>query len=355
MRITDIKAEKFPLKLLKPFQVAIGLITEIDTVIIRVDTDEGISGFGEGAGISFVTGETSDTIMMTLEALKPQLIGQNPFSIDHIHKLMDYAFVRNPSPKAAIDIALYDIMAKAAEQPLYAYLGGVKRTIETDLTIGIARPEIMAEEGKAIVARGFKHLKVKGGLDLEDDIEAIRLIRQAVGPDIHIKVDANQGYNVIECLEFMRRVRDYGVSFVEQPTPYWDVDGLARIRNLGALPVMADESLMQVQDAVRLIKQDAVDMMNIKLMKCGGLYRGLQINAIAEAANLPTMLGCMLESPVSIMAAAHMMSACPNIAYADLDSFMSFNQNDRIKSSFTMSGGVIDLGDAYGHGVTVDL
>lgn len=355
MKITAIHAAKIDLELKKPFKVAIGYITKVDTVVVRIDTDEGISGFGEGSGIPFVTGETSQSVLQTLKLFEKDLIGQNPFAIDHLHKLMDRTIVRNPAAKAAVDIALHDLCAKALGVPLYTFLGGVKRTVETDLTIGIDTPENMAEEAQEIISRGFTQLKVKTGIDLADDIRSLRLIREAVGDQVKIKVDANQGYTVTECLEFMEQVHDCDIELIEQPTPYWDVEGLVQIRKKASIPIMADESLMQVEDAVHLLRTGAVDMFNIKLMKCGGLHRGMQINSMAEAANVPTMLGCMTESPLSIAAAAHLVSACPNVQFVDLDSFLSFKDVGGVRHSFTIKGGMIDLGDAPGHGVEVDI
>ncbi len=355
MQIVDIRAEKMRFELVKPVVIALGTITHGETVIVKVSTDGGICGFGEGAGTTFVTGETNDTVIAAVELLKRELIGLDPLSIEHIHRVMDRAMIRNASAKAAIDIALHDIMAKNAKAPLYKLLGGTVNQIETDMTIMIDEPEVMSHEARELVERGFRFIKVKAGVNPDMDIEAIRQIRSAVGPSIHIKMDANQGWSANDCLRVMHAVREYGVDAIEQPVPYWDIDGLAYIRSKAPIKLMADESCFTPQDAMTLVKRDAVDIINIKLMKCGGLYRAAQINSIAEAAGVRCMLGCMLESKVAISAGAALVAARPNFLYGDLDSFLYFKDNSRIKGGFSFQNGKITFGEAYGLGIEVDM
>jgi len=355
MQITDIRAEKMRFELVKPIVISLGTITHGETVMVKVSTDEGICGYGEGAGTTFVTGETNDTVLAAVELLRQELVGLDPLSIEHIHRVMDRTIVRNASAKAAIDIALHDIMGKNARAPLYRLLGGAVSQIETDMTIVIDQPEVMAREASELVQRGFRFLKVKAGICAEADIEAIRQIRAAVGPGPHIKMDANQGWSVSDCLRVMRAVEEYGVDAVEQPLPYWDIDGLAFIRAKAPIKLMADESCFTPQDAMMLAKRNAVDIINIKLMKCGGLYRAAQINSVAEAAGIRCMLGCMLESRVGISAGAALVAARPNFLYGDLDSFLYFKDNGRIDGGFTFKDGRITFSEAYGLGIEVDM
>lgn len=355
MKITNIIAEKIGLDLKKPIKVAIGCISTVDTVIVKIETDLGISGFGEGSGLTFVTGENSDTILVILQLFKKELIGLNPFSIGYIHGVMDRIIERNTSAKAAIDIALYDIMAKYCKLPLYKFLGGVERIIDTDVTLGIEKPELMAIEAKERIQEGFSKLKIKCGLDLKHDIEAIKCIRDEIGAEPHLKVDANQGYTSNEAIEFMRKTKEFSIEYVEQPTRHDDIESLAHIKEQGLLPVMADESLKIPQDAIELIRRNAADLFNIKLMKCGGIYRAIQINEIGEAVNIKAMIGCMVESSVSISAAAHLMMACPNIVYGDLDSIFVLQDHPRIHRSMETINGTFKLSNSYGHGVEVDF
>ncbi|TQI69055.1 dipeptide epimerase [Clostridium sp. KNHs216] len=355
MVIKTIEAKKVNLELLHPVVVAIGSIHSCETVVVKVETEEGIVGYGEGIGVTFVTGETVDTILSAVGVLKNELIGLDPFAIDHIHNVMDRTLIHNASAKAAIDIALYDIMGKHAKMPLYRLLGGIADQMETDLTVMIGTPEEMTEEALQIVGRGFHHIKIKAGLHPEEDVEAVRRIREAVGPHIHLKIDANQGWSAGDSIRIIQKMAELGVEAVEQPVPAWDIDGLAYIRSKSPIPIMADESCFSPQDAAKLVKKDAVDIINIKLMKCGGLYRALQINTIAETNGVRCMLGCMMESRISISAGAALVASRPNFIYGDLDSFFYFKESPEIRGGFTCNGPRLQLSEEYGLGIKVDF
>jgi L-alanine-DL-glutamate epimerase-like enolase superfamily enzyme len=353
MKITEITAEKINLELVKPFTIALGTITESDNILVSVETDEGITGYGEGAAVPFVTGETPEIILAAVFALREGLIGLDPRSIGHIHRVMDETLVGNGAAKAAIDIALYDVIGKHAETPLYKLLGGHRSSVETDMTVGIDRPEIMAQTAAELVAQGFRQIKIKAGIRPEDDVEAVRLIRKAVGPDIRLKVDANQGWSAGDAMMTIASLAACGVDAVEQPVPAWDVEGLAAVRAKAPIKIMADESCFTPQDALRLVARGAVDMINIKLMKCGGLYPAMQINAIATAAGIPCMVGCMLESRLAIAAGAAFIASDPNIVYGDVDSFRDFKENGIVSGGFDFDCPTICLTEAPGLGVTV--
>lgn len=349
MKITSITARKVEVALETPFVVSLGTITSCETVYVKIATDEGLVGYGEGAGITFVTGETNDTVINTIKLLEPVILGQSPYSIEHIHRKMDEMIVRNSSAKAAIDLALYDLMAKGANQPLYRYLGGVSSTVEIDMTIGIDTPEKMAQKAVKLVGEGYRHIKVKAGIDDDQDKAAIRLIRQAV-PNARLKVDANQGWTAHRALAMLRVYAQEGVEALEQPVPYWDLAGLQYVRERSPLPIMADEGCFSAQDAAKIAKAGAADVINIKLMKCGGLYRALQINSVAEASGINCMLGCMLESRLSIAAGAALVASHPNFIYADLDSFLEFSDTSLLRTGFDYHAPMIHLSDKPGIG-----
>lgn len=354
MVITRVTAKKVSVPLVKPFIVSIGTVTSGEVVFIKLETDCGLTGYGEAAGVTFVTGETSDTVLGAISLFEPILLNQDPYAIEHIHRAMDELLVGNGAAKAGVDIALYDLMSKAAGLPLYRFLGGVSGQIESDMTICLNPPETMAEFAAKHVSEGYREIKIKAGVDPEQDIRAIRLIREAA-PEAHLKVDANQGWTVAVALRVMREYEKYGVGAVEQPVPYWDVAGLREIRMRSSIPVMADESCFSPQDAFKIARSEAADILNIKLMKCGGLYRAGQISAIAEAAGLRCMLGCMVESRLSIAAAAAFVAARPNVIYTDLDGFHDFNDSFIIKSAFDYDTPFIKLPDTPGLGVEVDF
>jgi len=354
MKITKISSKAIDIPLIKPFVVSIGVVRSCAVVLVKIETDAGVTGYGEGAATSFVTGETNDTVLSAVTLFSTVLIGQSPFAVGRIHHTMDAMLVGNGSAKAAIDMALYDIMSKAAGLPLWEFLGAPSGEIETDMTIGLSTPKEMAATAAKLAVEGYREIKVKAGLDERQDIEAIQLIR-AAAPDVHLKLDANQGWCVSQAHRLLREYAKHGVEAVEQPVPYWDIEGLAEVRAKSSVAIMADESCFTPHDAVRIIRSSAADIINIKLMKCGGLYRASQICAIAEAAGVKCMLGCMMESRVSIAAAAAFVAANQNVVYADLDSFVEFDDTSFVKSGFDFDVPYIKLPNAKGLGVDVDF
>lgn len=354
MIITDIKFEKKRLQFKQAFVVALGVIEYCESMIVKVVTDEGLVGYGEAAPFAPVTGEYIDGVAAALNAFKKALIGENPMAIDRIHSIMDRITVGNTSAKAAIDIAMYDIIGKALNMPLYMVLGGHSNKLVTDCTLGIKSPEEMAKAALELVNQGYSILKVKVGIDPSEDINIIKTLRETVGDNIHLRVDANQGWNVSTAIEVLREFEKYGIDECEQPLPYWDIEGLRRVRDNSRIKIMADESLHSPKDAIRLIQAQAVDMFNIKLMKCGGLYKALQINSIGESAGVNCMVGCMAETKLAISAGASLIAAQHNITDGDMDGYLDFDCDD-INGSFTVERGIMTLSDKPGLGVEVNF
>ncbi|MDR1798501.1 MAG: dipeptide epimerase [Bifidobacteriaceae bacterium] len=350
MRIAAVTARRVAVPLTEPFEVSLGVIDTADTVFVRLETDTGLIGYGEGAATPFVTGETAQTVLGAIELFKPALLGASPYAVEPLHRAMDRLLVGNGSAKAAVDLALYDLLAKAAGLPLYRYLGGTDGVVETDMTIGLMAPAAMAARAGELVAAGYRQIKVKAGACDDQDRQAIRLIREAA-PQAHLKVDANQGWNPAQALALLHYYTGFGVESVEQPVPYWDRDGLAWLRARSPIPVMADESCFTPHDAAALVRHQAVDQINIKLMKCGGIYPALQINAVAQAAGVSCMVGCMLESRLSIAAGMHLVAATANIVQADLDSFNDFDDSSLVTGEWRFTPPCLDLGEAPGIGL----
>jgi L-alanine-DL-glutamate epimerase-like enolase superfamily enzyme len=278
MKISGIKIEKVKLELYKPFKIALGVIEHFDTIIIKVETDEGLSGVGECSPIEFVTGESIDTVISVIRGIEKQIVGLDPLDIELIHNIMDRYITNNTSAKAGIDIALHDIKGKQMNVPLYKVLGGYSDHIETDITIPILEPEEMVEEARRNIANGFKILKLKAGIDPRKDIQSVRLIREAVGNDKKLRIDANQGWTVSEAVMVIKAIEQYNVEEIEQPRPYWDLEGMAFIRSKVDAKVMLDESVFSPVDALKAISMKSADAINIKLMKSCGLYKAEQIN-----------------------------------------------------------------------------
>ncbi len=359
MKITEIKIEKFSIPFTEPFQVAFGLISDSESWTIKVMTDEGIYGLGSAAPMAFVTGETMNTCYLVLKMFAEALIGRNPEDIQGAHALMDSIIYGNGSAKCAVDTALYDIAAKKREMPLYRLLGGTNPSVDNDITIGIDQPDKMrAEAEKYVKEKGFRILKVKTGLDLQQDMEALTLIRQAVGEEIRIRVDANQGYDQDTALAACKALEPLGIEAMEQPLPWWDFEGAAQLKrkNETAVALMLDESIHSPYDAQRAAKLKCADYYNIKLMKCGGLFHGARIADIAEGAGVGCMVGCMQENKISLTAGISLVAAKKAIVEADCDSFMFFpGDDDGIAGGFTRQGGVFTLTEKPGLGIEADF
>lgn len=355
MKISNIKAEKVKLELFVPFVTAALSRTFQHTVLVKVETDEGVFGVGEAVPTRHITAETVDSVLVVINELKEKLLGMNPLSIEAIHSVMDTHIAANTSAKAAIDIALYDIKGKVMNAPLYQVLGGFHNCVETDVTLSIQKPGQLMEAAKKEVARGFRILKIKIGLNPAEDIEGIRMVREAVGDKVKIKVDANQGYSHADAIMVINELKKYGVISIEQPRPVWDVDGMAYVRDKTGFTIIADEGVFSPIDAVKLVKKDACDMMNIKLMKSGGIFKAEKINAICEAAGLPCMVGCMVESRVAITAGAHFAASKRNIIDADLDGFILTKELPYVSGGFTAENGMITLLDKPGLGLDVNF
>ena len=352
MKITDIKFEKATFLFEEPFKVAFTVMEGYDTLVLKVETDEGICGYGEAAPLEFVTGDNLETAFAIGKEFRKRLIGENPLANGHIHSIMD-AYAYNTAIKAAVDIACYDIAAKKMGVPLYQYLGGSENTVVSDVTIGIGSPDDMAAKSAEWAAKGWNMLKIKLGEEIGLDAERMRKIRAAVGNNVILRVDANQGWSVKDTIQIAKELDQLNVELIEQPTVHWDYNGLAEIKRSVAIPVVADESCHMPSDAAKLANMRAIDGMNIKLMKCGGIYNALKINAVAEANNLFCMIGCMGESRVANAAGMHVAAALSNIKKVDLD-VTFFTKNDWITGGFENKGGICQLTDAPGIGKHVE-
>lgn len=354
MKITKINTKRVEIPLVEPFRISLGVITSAAQIRVEVETDEGLVGIGEGSAAVLISGETLESIEAAVKIIERDLIGCDPMDIEKIYYLMDRAIAHSPSAKTAIDLACYDLMGKITGTPLYKLLGGYSNTFETDMTVGINDPAYMAEKAKGHVADGFDTIKTKVGTTVEEDVARVKAIREAVGPDVKIRLDANQGWNPKEAIAVINKLADYDIELIEQPVPYYDFEGLAFVTAHSPIPIMSDESVFNSKDAMRAVKMHAVDLINIKLMKCGGIREALKINAIAEAAGIECMLGCMAEeSNIGITAAASLGAAMKNITRADLDAHLTLS-NIPYKGGVQMTGGkTMVLPDAPGLGITL--
>ncbi len=353
LKITAIRIYRFDIPLKEVFQIATMSIDTAQNVLVKIETNEGITGWGEAASFHAIVGETQLINFAAAKTLRELLKGKNPLEIDALVRDMDHFLPHNTTIKGAFDMALYDIAAKAAGLPLYLFLGGKKRPVETDLTMGICPPDEAGEKALAIRAEGFRKLKIKLGLDFNDDYARLKKIREAVGESPVLRIDANQGWDRIAAVRNLKAFEEFGPEFCEQPCRREDLAGMKYVGQRTEIPVMADESLFSPQDALTLIGMDAVPYFNIKLSKSGGIKNAIKIAHLAEAAHLSCMVGCMSESRLGITAAAHFGLSSGALKFFDLDSHLEHSE-DPVTGGISIGNGMITVPEMPGIGAEPD-
>ena len=341
MRIVKIEGTAVTMPLAEPYTIAYETISSAENVFIRIETDRGLCGYGCAAPDLNVTGETTETVLQSLrETVYPLIKGSDPLRIVKLMEKLKTKLKTQPSVLAAVDMALYDILGKTANLPVWRILGGYRRGMKTSVTIGILPVAETLEKAKKFMADGFKSLKLKGGINVDEDIEKIIKVREVVGKQIELRFDANQGYMVEQARRFVEETRSAKLELIEQPTPKGELDLLGWVTQKVHIPVMADESLMNLMDAFALAKRNLADMVNVKLMKVGGITEALQIAAVARSGGLEVMIGCMDEAAISIAAGLHFALTRPNIEYADLDGHLDL-LNDPSAGAVIIRNGTI--------------
>ena len=354
MKITGIETAEVNIPLVTPFKTALRTVESVNDIVVRVTTDDGQTGFGEAPPTAVITGDTKGSIRCAIEEfIAPNLIGMEIDDLDGIMNKLHGCILKNTSAKAAVDMAVYDLFAKSCGKPLYRVLGGRRSEIETDLTISVNGIDEMVADSLKAVSEGFGILKIKVGKEGRKDVERIRAIRDAVGPDIRLRIDANQGWSAKEAVRIIQTMEDMGIEMdlVEQPVSAHDFEGMKFVTSRVATPILADESVFSAGDAIRIIQERAADLINIKLMKTGGIYEALKICAAAESFGVECMIGCMLESKIAVSAAAHLAAGKGIITRADLDG-PTLCREDPYTGGPVYDGAVIRMNENCGIGIT---
>ncbi|PIC96035.1 dipeptide epimerase [Sporosarcina sp. P26b] len=354
MKITSVEvfAIRLPLKI--PFIISYHTYYDMPSIIVKVHTDNGLIGYGEGTPDEHVTGETWESVFEVLtKTIAPAVLHRNPFDIEKIHDVMNKTIINSTTAKAAIDIACYDIMGKATQQPVYNLLGGrYHNHLEVPKVISILSPEIMASQATAAIEEGYSMLKLKVGTDKKLDIKRIQAVRDAVGPDVAIKVDANQGWETsADSLYVLDQIKDCRIDWIEQPVVASDIEGLLEIKQKTNIPVMIDEGLHGTKEMYEITLKRAVDMMNIKLMKCGGLFPAVQLVHQAELSGYTCQVGSMVESAIASAAGLHISLAKKRIKSNELVGPLMFSE-DLAKLDFQIP--FVYLHDVPGLGIDID-
>ncbi len=318
-----------PLK--RPFVTHLHTVKAIEAVQLQLFLKNGLVGTGTATPNPVVTGDNLTSLKLVLDQLiGPQMIGQTLTQLEPLFNKLAHCVVGNFPAKAAADIAIYDLLSQRYQVPLTQLLGGAKQSMTTDYTISIGPRKQMVTEAQNLVKAGFTALKIKiGNQAVTEDVATVQAIATAVGPQINLRLDVNQGWSYKQALQAIHyfELADLHPAFLEQPLPANQLTSLAQLRQVSPIPIMLDESVFSPQEALRVITLHAADYINIKLMKSGGLHAATIINQLCATAGIPCMVGCMIEAPTSIAAAVAFANAHRNVHFIDLDSLLMIAPN----------------------------
>lgn len=354
MKITEIRFGMIRVPLKTPFKTALRTVDTVEDIVVSVHTDTGHVGYGEAAATAVITGDTHGSIIEAIRRyIAPRLVGQEIDDLNRITHLIQTALEKNTSAKAAVEIAIYDLWGQLYGAPLYQMLGGGDPVITTDITISVDYIDKMVSDSLSAVERGFESLKIKVGKDIGVDIERVKAIYAAVEGRALMRLDANQGWTAKQAVFAIQQLENAGVrlELVEQPVKARDLDGMKYVTERVNTPIMADESVFGPTEVIDLIRMRAADIINIKLMKTGGISNAIRIADIAALYGIECMIGCMIETSISVAAAVHVAVAKANvITKVDLDgpSLCAFNPVD---GGVIFNESEISVTDAPGLGI----
>ena len=348
---TDIYRFSIPMQ---PFAIATGVMNYAQNIFIRIHTDEGFYGVGEASAFPMIVGETQDTCILLAQQFGKLWKDKDPLDIPARLEELNAYIARNYTVKSAFDMALHDIASKAANLPLYKFLGGEKRVVETDITIGIDSADAMASLGSQFDQQGASVIKVKLGKNVREDLQRIQAIKKAVRPGIRLRIDANQGWSFHDAVWILDAMADLDIEFCEQPLRSWDDDLLPELCSRSAIKIMADESCYNHHDARRLLAAGACHYLNIKLAKSGGIYEATEINQEAARSSVACMIGGMLESRLALSANLHFAYASSQVQFYDMDTCLIGHLADPVTGGVRFKGFFLDISDAPGIGADVD-
>lgn len=356
MNIASVEAFPVSLPLKKPFTIALGTMTHSPHVVVKITTEDGIVGYGEASTWHVVYGYDQHSLTHAIgHYLAPAVKGMSVADLEAIHARMDAVLPKNLMAKAGVEIACQDARAKCLGISLSQLIGGIRKNpLELIEVVDIVPNQEAAEMAAQYVQEGVQCLKIKIGLQPKEDIERVRVVREAAGPDIRLRIDGNQGYDRASALAVCLAVEEYGLQWIEQPLPDWDLEGLAMLAEAVHTPIAVDESLYTLYDVYRLARARAADVINIKVSKCGGITNSLKIAIAAQSMGIPCFLGGCIETGVGAAAALHFGACSPNLFPALEIAGSGAFEDDIITTPFVAHQGMIQLPDGPGLGVVVD-
>ena len=354
MKITNIHTNILKAPLKNPFITSLRRVDALEDLVVIIECDDGSVGYGEGAPTPQITGETMGSMVAAIEFIKPYIIGREIDDFDTLLKNVHTLIVKNTTAKSALEIALYDLKAKASKLPLFRLLGGSQTKFRTDITISMGEIDKMIADCHNAVALGYDTLKVKIGDNPQKDVERIRAIHDALDNNIKLRLDANQGWTAKESVELLHALekQDIIAEFIEQPVAADDTEGLKYIKERVQTPLLADESIFSLKDARRLLEMQAIDYVNIKLAKTAGISQALALADLSKEFGVNCMIGCMLEGPISVAAGVHVASAKADIiTMLDLDA-VALLASSPVESDIIFNESEIILSETNGLGVS---
>ena len=353
--ISQVEIYKLRMPLIEPFITSLAYETHVENVLVVVRTEKGITGFGECSPYMPVNGESIDTCFIVGQYFARLLKGKDALKLEEHLAAMDRLIYANTSIKSAFDIALHDIIGQYKNVPLYELYGGKNnKELVTDYTVSLDNAEKMAADALRIKNQGYPSIKVKLGESKKKDVERIRMIREAVGYDIPVRIDANQGWTVKEAIATLKALDEYDVEHCEEPIPKWDFMRLKKVRKNSPIAIMADESCGDAHDAERLLKLKACDMFNIKVGKAGGVYNAYEIVKLGDEAKMHMQVGAFLESRLGMTASAHLALCSDQIVHCDFDTPLMFSE-DIVTGGLTYhANGVMKVPDTPGLGASIE-
>ena len=349
MKITGFEIAQLSIALKKPFITALRRVDAVNDIIIKIHTNTEHVGYGEACAVTAITGVTNEDVIIDLEhTVFPLLLQEEIDTKDIFQKL--YAMDISSETKACVDIALYDLLSKQYKLSLHKYLGAHHSCLQTDLTISVDEPSSMYKDTLKALNKGFRVLKIKLDHDIDKNIQRLEMINKVLAPSNELRLDPNQSLTLEGCLQMLSSIKIDNIECIEQPFVADDLLSMKKLRDRELIPVLADESIFDTKDGKKILEDEVADMLNIKLMKCGGIYEAISIANLAMKHSKNCMIGSMLEGPISMLAAAHFGLSQENVTMADLDSPLYLKKHPLLKP-FHLKQDHINLDNTPGLGI----
>lgn len=354
--IQSVELYKLFIPLKEPFVISLGPINAVQNLVVIIRTADGCAGYGECSPYMTINGESVDTCFIVGQYFARVLRQQNALDIANCIQLMDKTIYGNSSVKSAFDMALFDIAAQHSGVPLYQFLGAKEnRLLETDMTVSIGTTEKMKADAMRFKEEGFPAIKVKLGGNKEEDVARIKAIRDGIGMDIPLRLDANQGWSTPEnAIEILEALAPYNIEHCEEPISRHRFMQLSQVAQASPIPIMADESCGDAWDAERLIELKACQMFNIKLGKSGGIFNAKKIAELGQQASMHMQVGGFMESRLGMTAAAHFALSNENIVHCDFDTPLMYTKDPVIGGIEYGANGAVKVHDVPGLGAVID-